>query len=198
MMNDNHQSTAWIEGFLAFHGENVKLRNRKMTPIRNFPLIWNIFEDALTPLENELIQNIREEKKLDEKKRVYIPQSDLVWEALNRYAPSERCIAQSFDAFVARYVRAKDGPYRLNQLWPEERGEYRSEVTEILKSKNPSSKQKNIACGMICLRLRNNLFHGRKELVKIPKQSLLFNAADYYLEKLIEGFFEVQFVNNDA
>ena len=157
-----NQSSAWLEHYLKTIDMDVSLDDPRMIPIRNFSFIWNSFEGRVN--------------------------HHRVWESLRVFAPSPECVTVTYSFFAKRYVENNKFNDVFDDLWPnnEFAGKHRNDVIGFLCSKAPSLQEQNIACGMICQRLRHNFIHGRKRPRELPDQSELFNVADYYLQELIE------------
>ncbi len=154
-----NQSSAWLEHHFNTIDMDISLDDQLMAPIRNFPFIWNIFECRV---------------------------GEDVMASLCHYSPSDECVRMTFSFFHNRYVENGMINDCFDDLWPSARKSHRKEVIRYLCSKAPSLQEQNIACGMICQRLRHNFIHGRKRPRELPEQSELFNVADNYLQELIE------------
>ena len=138
-------------------------------PIRDFPFIWNLFGR----IASESVKG----DKMDLELIVSLPPL---------FCPTEERIQKTYGYFVGRYYDGESITDAFKSLWPSERKKKRAEVIKILSEADPSLENKDLTCKLIILRLRNNLFHGVKDLRALHEQSDLFMVANRYLGDIIE------------
>lgn len=139
----------------------------KLNSIFYFSLIWNIYEKELCGKEGSI--------------RVHPKQHSAQYaEKIN-----QELLSQVFDYFHNRYV--------LNGIRTEkyESFEFKSEnikkeVFEYLTLNKPTVKQMLNALLLIAFRLRNNLFHGEKQVEMLYEQNENFAQINSILTHLID------------
>jgi len=130
--------------------------------------MWNIFEKDVCDCSASFksIQAALDKIKLDE--------SDIICE---------------FNFFLDRYIT--DGitnEYFKKLNFRKSEDKFKIRVKSILEENNSTLKDKLLACTFIILRLRNNLFHGIKEMTGIVDQDKTFYFANQILKKIIDKF----------
>lgn len=159
----------WINSFFGIN------RNDNIESIKNFALLWNIFERYFCSMNASL--NIIKNKiyKLDE----------------IGYNFPKKIHEDYYDYFRNRYVNQNDNS--VNELFEnlnfrDNRTdiEYKALLKEILENPNSVIKNKLLANFIIIYRLRNNLFHGSKNIATISEQNVSFEIAN----KIIMDFLE--------
>lgn len=171
--NDLLQSTKWLEKFLLLENHGLQLSDASFDPIRNYGLLWNLFE-SISKQTLQLPDEANEE--------------EIVSRTVDAYLPENTTLDKVFFYFQRRYVVDGKTNWRFDNLWPQNRSrEKRAKTEECICRNDASTPEKNYVCGLICLRLRSNLIHGRKDMFKIQEQAELFNSASLYLETMIDG-----------
>jgi hypothetical protein len=169
-IEDLEQSQRWLQQALDSRGGEISLVNLLTTPIINFAFIWSCFENAAS------VQFPDEEHDID-----------VVLKAIDCYCPAEEVVNQVFNVFHNRFISGELANEKFTFLWPEKREKKRrNKVIKILSDNDMSLEKRNYACGLICLRLRNNLFHGVKDIATLDKQKRLLNCAEIYLESMTD------------
>ncbi|MBR0298106.1 MAG: hypothetical protein IJR01_03970 [Bacteroidales bacterium] len=164
MKNSKSESSKWLEAYLARHtGVTIyDIDSDEYQPIKNFTWIWNIFE-------NKFFKRRCTAKELYEAAHLTL----------------DNTIAdETFNLFKDRYASDNNVNDKFSSLLLDEG--YKDGVKRILCSDNPTIEEKNKACRMIIQRLRNNLFHGNKEVGNLINQTELFKIVDNYLINLID------------
>ncbi|CCO22279.1 hypothetical protein [Maridesulfovibrio hydrothermalis] len=138
--------------------------NHDFTEVCNFLLMWSYIEHKLissTDQSNDhpiSLSNAIFESKIDN-----IPTAD-----------SNSHVDHAYNFFVERYT--SDPPKgNLESLKFQRRHELNFVKRELQRNTNSKNKLKCVA--FICTRLRNNLFHGAKQLPNIIEQGALFKHA---------------------
>lgn len=140
----------------------------KLQAIFYFSLIWNIYEKELCDTEG----SIGKHPKLHSQKY----SENLDQEILNT----------TFIYFKNRYVSEGHATEHFNTF--EFKSEpIKKEVFECLIDENLSSTQKLKVLLYIAFRLRNNLFHGQKQVDKLYEQNENFKRINLFLMNLIEN-----------
>jgi len=91
-----------------------------------------------------------------------------------------------FDYFKNRYVTngQPTDPYKTFEFKSKK---IKSDVFGYLSRETPSNEQKLKALLCIAFRLRNNLFHGQKQVDKLYEQNENFKQINLFLMNLIEN-----------
>lgn len=146
--------------------ETVTVFKRKRSFIFNFAMIWNLFEDRCMGKKAQI-------SKVDD--FVNTLPSDL---NLN--------VNIIFDYFKDRYTNQTNGDFRFgNLLWRGNENTYRNVVIEKFRDTHCSHQDKIKAVLYIIFRLRNNLFHGEKDIAIINEQKQTFVLVNKFLMDLI-------------
>lgn len=163
--------TEWLEKYIDRKlFQNVSLNDEKYVEVRNFMLLWNIFE-------REFFYNEANAGR--------------VWEVQNCVEPDRDVLNRYFHFLVDTYSVAADFKklnfdYKKdNSYMPEHK--YGIDVRKILKKDNPSIPERRQACLMIIWRYRNNLFHGGKAISDIWKQGVIFKEANLFLMSILSN-----------
>lgn len=154
------QSSKWLERY--FEGLTIDIDSSEFQSVKNFPLIWNIYESLFF------------EKDCSAKKS---------WER-DAIHPTNDCASGTFEYFKKRYSEGDGAQERFEALNTKD---HKDEVRNILAAEKPTIEEVNKACRMIVQRLRNNFFHGEKEMRNIASQIELFEYANRYLIGIIEN-----------
>lgn len=145
--------------------ETVAVFKRKRSFIFNFAMIWNLFEDRC-------MDNFAQISTVD----------DFV-----NTLPSNLNLDVNiiFDYFKDRY-KVVDNIYNIESLlWRRNENTYRNFVIEKFRDTQCSHQDKIKAVLYIIFRLRNNLFHGKKNIAIINEQKQTFVLVNKFLMDLI-------------
>ena len=145
--------------------ETVAVFKRKRSFIFNFAMIWNLFEDRC-------MDNFAQISTVD----------DFV-----NTLPSNLNLDVNiiFDYFKDRY-KVVDNIYNIESLlWRRNENTYRNFVIEKFRDTQCSHQDKIKAVLYIIFRLRNNLFHGEKNIAIINEQKQTFVLVNKFLMDLI-------------
>lgn len=145
--------------------ETVAVFKRKRSFIFNFAMIWNLFEDSC-------MDNFAQISTVD----------DFV-----NTLPSNLNLDVNiiFDYFKDRY-KVVDNIYNIESLlWRRNENTYRNFVIEKFRDTQCSHQDKIKAVLYIIFRLRNNLFHGEKDIAIINEQKQTFVLVNKFLMDLI-------------
>lgn len=145
--------------------ETVTVFKRKRSFIFNFAMIWNLFEDrcmgnfARISEVNNFIESLISIDNLE--------------------------VNAIFDYFKDRY-KVVDNIYNIESLlWRSNENTYRDFVIEKFRNTQCSHQDKIQAVLYIIFRLRNNLFHGEKNIAIINEQKRTFVLVNKFLMDLI-------------
>lgn len=145
--------------------ETVAVFKRKRSFIFNFAMIWNLFEDRCMGKKAQI-------SKVNNLVESLISINNLEVDAI-------------FDYFKDRY-KVFDNIYDTeNLLWKEHEYTYRNFVIEKFRDTQCSHQNKIKAVLYIIFRLRNNLFHGEKDIAIINEQKQTFVLVNKFLMDLI-------------
>lgn len=144
-----------------------KLEENKLKSIFYFTLVWNIYEKNLCDKDGKINIHPNEHSKkfLD---KVNLGLLDAV-----------------FEYFKKRYVNngQKSTHYEMFEFKSED---IKNEVFQFLSKTNPTNEEKLKSLISIAFRLRNNLFHGEKQVEELYEQNENFRMINYLLMDLIE------------
>lgn len=141
----------------------------KLKSIFYFSLIWNVYEKELCDKEGKIRQHSEDH-------------SVAFAEKLN-----PNLLAGVFDYFKNRYVSNNGLPTEHFNTFEFQVEQIKAEVFECLSGANPSIEEKLKALLCIAFRLRNNLFHGVKDVGKLYEQNENFRQINLLLMNLIEN-----------
>ncbi|MBR0531964.1 MAG: hypothetical protein IJJ96_05090 [Bacteroidales bacterium] len=162
------ESTQWLEMYLERKlSQNVSLDNSRYKEVRNFMLLWNIFERVF--LNNNA-------------------NAGRVWNIQNEIVPCRKDLDHYYSFLIKEYVeevsfKKLNFDYKVDGRMPEH--QYGKDVFERLRKETPSEAEKKQVCLMVLWRYRNNLFHGGKEISNIWKQGNIFLEANRFLVSLL-------------
>ncbi len=159
--------------------EYASFTEDKLLFIRDFTLVWNIFETKLdTPLDHGILINRMNEL---EKKECFelIQFKYLIDYFTERYISGENRV---FNCSQLILYRKKEGD--SDQKFEEENTKKREGVLAKLKIDNPYVISESLL--PIILRVRNNLFHGNKSIHSMEQQQELFEQIIEFLKLLID------------
>lgn len=145
--------------------ETVTTFKRKRSFIFNFAMIWNLFEDRCMGKKAQI-------SKVNNLVESLISINNLEVDAI-------------FDYFKDRY-KVADNIYNTESLlWRRNENTYRNFVIEKFRDTQCSHQDKIKAVLYIIFRLRNNLFHGEKDIAIINEQKRTFVLVNKFLMDLI-------------
>jgi len=159
----------WIESFLSLKG---KLTRDQIERVRNFSLLWNLFEGmvcnrnaSITAIELAVLELQRRDKlNVDDHEKFL------------KY-------------FVDRYISNGETNHRFDRL-NLRRNDRRELVEAVLKGNETSPEKILLAILIIVFRYRNNLFHGEKSIYELPDQIDNFRNANQLLMFFMERWRE--------
>lgn len=145
--------------------EEVTTFRQKRSFIFNFAMIWNLFEDICMSKKAQI-------SKVNNLVASLISVNNLEVDAI-------------FDYFKDRY-KVADNIYNIESLsWRSNENTYRNFVIEKFRDTQCSHQNKIKAVLYIIFRLRNNLFHGEKDIAIINEQKQTFVLVNKFLMDLI-------------
>ena len=157
-------STAWIFRWAqACLGHDIT--EADLETVRNFVLLWNIFETRF--FENKATGN-------------------KVWRASIKVS-KEICVS-TFDVIRSRYV-SDDGSFtnKYAGLFLGSDKELERRTKEILLAeKELTDEDRNEVCRIVIWRYRCNLFHGNKNAYYMLEDNKLFEYLNQYLINVLE------------
>ncbi len=159
---------SWIEKCQNFPA----IDEARLKSVFYFSLIWNLFEknccDSFAKIEKH-----PEELSIQQHERISNDLLNNVFDYFkNRYIKNG-----SITDFFYRFKFARNG---------DENNETKRKVKECLLKAEPCKKEKLEAILLIAFRLRNNLFHGTKEVARLYEQNENFYQINHLLTALIE------------
>jgi hypothetical protein len=158
------QEKGWLQNNLYYH----ELDESRLMSIFYFSLIWNLYEKELCAKNGKIGEHPENHSQTFAEK---VDQNQLI---------------RIFDYFKQRYVLDGQPTDHFNTF--EFKSEpIKNEVFGYLSSANPSNKDMLNALLCIAFRLRNNLFHGVKDVEKLYEQNENFRQINLLLMNLIEN-----------
>lgn len=159
----------WIKNFFE---NGVELNNEGIDRVRNFSLLWNLFETYACSKRAD-INSI----------------SDAVDRINQREPITTDLIVDHLEYFKERYFNEDGTPkiifeglkFRLGQLDQVAKQKVFQTFTENID--NPAENLKSLL--FILYRFRNNLFHGEKEVVRLNEQIDNFTVANDLLARIL-------------
>lgn len=169
-----------IAWFALFSGSNSPLDTSELQPILEFALIWNLFE-RMTCNRFVKISSIHSH--------------------VNEASKSGKLQYKEFDShlkfFRKHYPRHNEKDYLTDNLFPGIRRPNKEELQSInllrdsLAGNSNDTKNTVYALLFIAYRIRNNLFHGEKNIYELHLQKKLFQAINsllsIYLQQTCQG-----------
>lgn len=154
----------WLKDFFAIDFTYPDLTN--IESVKNFSILWNLFERYFCD-KNASLKKIQDNiNKLSESNYSFpqIIYDDYYIYSRQRYLSE----GKTNELFESLLFRASDNKYK--EL-----------LKSILRNSESESKKKVFACFIIIYRLRNNLFHGSKNIATIDEQNENFERANKVL-----------------
>lgn len=153
------------EQLTCYEDSNDFLQSRRF--LFEFAVIWNLFEM----------------KKMGNHASIFYV-SDFV----ERFQNIENInVTEIFEYFKNRYTNSTDNVNLFKALrWRDKEKDKKDETHKILILENPTDKDKIKAVLYIIFRLRNNLFHGEKNILTIEQQRETFNLVNSFLLDILE------------
>ena len=153
----------WIKKFFKLDLESPTLN--EIESIKNFALLWNMFERYFCR-KNANLENIKNNLfELDAK----------------GYSFPESLSTDFFEFFKDRYVTNNQTNALFENLGFREGNsdkKYKILLKSILEDNSSEIKDKILANFIIIYRFRNNLFHGSKDIATISQQKVNFEIAN--------------------
>lgn len=163
MTHPKNQSivTEWINNRFG-----VNLNDQDLSSIKDFSLIWNVFED--TVCSNNF--------------SIATAETQILTRQLNLQE-----FQNTLDYFKNRYVENGSTNQRFGFLHfrPNDREDF---VRQVLLGNITDTHQIVLAITIIVYRFRNNLFHGMKDIRVIDQQRDNFQHANSFLTTLLNHF----------
>lgn len=170
----------WLAGFLLNAGD---LKGEGLERVRNFVFLWNLFEDS----------SMQRDATITKMKQLV--------DQINGISPINTAELSEFvDYFAQRYFDPTgQSPYSLNGLKFRNNANdqaAKAEVEAVLRKNEQNADMILKALLIITYRLRNNLFHGEKQLVGIDGQVSNFIVANNILKLILEKMKTTGLFNN--
>ena len=155
----------WISNFLSFER---KLTGDDIENVRNFSILWNLFEGLVCNRNASIIA--LENAVSDMQNR-----NKLVIDDYNKF----------LKYFSNRYIENGETNHRFDRL-NLRRGDKPELVEAVLKGNEIAPEKVLLAILIIVYRYRNNLFHGEKSIYDLPNQIDNFKNANQLLMVFME------------
>lgn len=144
---------------------SINISAKDIINLTEFTLVWNIFDkDVCNCSANYKIITIEINKKKFDDLNIMCEYQFF----LNRYTTNNA----TNEFFEKLKFRKAENKFKLI-------------AKSILENEKCTKKEKIIACSYIILRLRNNLFHGIKDMAGIEEHDNTFYFANQILKKVI-------------
>lgn len=158
-MNENE----WLREFLKMDFNSPALT--KIESIKNFALLWNLFERYFCAKYAKLPQIESNINKLIK----------------DNYIFPETIYKNCYDYYRQRYLTKNKTNKLFEGLGFRENAsdvKYKQILKSILENPDSEIKKRILACFIIVYRLRNNLFHGSKNIATLNTQNENFEIAN--------------------
>ena len=161
----------WLKTFFKTDNENINYE--KIENVKNFAILWNLFERYFCDKKADL--NVISEKirKLNE----------------SGYTFPSKISGEYYDYFRNRYITHDNTNAIFESLnFRQTAGDmnHKSNLKNILLSDDSTNDKKVLACLIIIYRFRNNLFHGSKNIATIDNQEENFKVANEIIMIFLE------------
>lgn len=166
-MQPSHQlnDIEWINAHL---GTEAALDQEKIDSILHFALIWNLFEGRCCDQSASVSNFEKVTERLSNMGQLQINDFD-----------------EAFRYFKGRYIQNGNTNQVFDSLFFR-RNDRKEFVENVLMEDDPKVEDVVLALLIIIYRLRNNLFHGVKELYTLGKQTDNFTNANLVLRRILE------------
>jgi hypothetical protein len=160
-----------IPPFDALHwiGTNIdggpRLSPETFDAVSGFTVMWNLFEQVVCD------------------NRATVPGLQRVAQRVGRRAPLPE-IEASLEFWTARYLTGSEFNRSFDSLHFRER-DRREEVEAVLRGEKNDAESRMLAILIIIYRLRNNLFHGLKQISTLNSQIANLNMACHSLAAIL-------------
>jgi len=155
----------WISGFLSFR---QKLTGEDIESVRNFSLLWNLFEGLVCNKHASVAALENAVSDMQERHKLRIEDYD-----------------KFLKYFANRYIENGEINHRFGRLNLRQ-GDRRELVEAVLKGNETAPEKVLLAILIIVYRYRNNLFHGEKSIYDLPNQIDNFRNANQLLMVFME------------
>ena len=159
----------WIKNFFD---NGVDLNNEGIDRVRNFSLLWNLFETFACNRRADINSISNAVDTINEREQI-----------------TTELIAEHLEYFKERYFNEDGSPKQIFEGLKFRPGQTdpaaKQKVTETLTGQidNPAENLKSLL--FILYRFRNNLFHGEKEVIRLNGQINNFTVANDLLTKVL-------------
>ena len=144
------------------------LARESVDAVSNFTLMWNIFEGAVCGTNAK------------------IPVFEKCANKIGRHSSLPRAIEDGVRFWRQRYVTEGEFNRQFERLWSWPR-DSRKHVEAVLRSEKNDPESQLLAVMIVIHRLRNNLFHGRKEINTLNDQVCNLTMACQVLAAIVEA-----------
>jgi hypothetical protein len=152
----------WLEKNIFYDS----LNENKLKHIFYFPILWNIFEKEIFNTKASIF-------KVESKSQTI---SILDENSLNKI----------YNYFKNRYIQSADKFKGLN--FREDEKKFQEKIKECFNKDNISLQEKIEVLLYIAFRIRNNIYHGIKQVHKLYEQNENFAQINKFLILIIEGY----------
>lgn len=163
--------TEWLVKFFTENKRQPEFK--KIESIKNFTILWNLFERyfcdtnaSLTKIQDEINKMVT---------AGYTLPKDMYDEPYAYFC--ERYLSNNKTNEIFELLDFRDT--RSDQ-------QFKDDLKATLESKAPNDVKKTFACLIIIYRFRNNLFHGSKNIATISDQEENFKVANTLLMKFLD------------
>lgn len=171
LANTTPNELEWIENFLGLQG---KLHGNDLESIRNFSILWNLFEGLVCNRSASVGRLEGAVSNLQHNNQLNIADYD-----------------SFLQYFTNRYIENDEINFRFDRL--RLRANDRRELVEgVLKGIETDPQSVLLAILIIVYRYRNNLFHGEKNIRDLPNQTDNFRNANQLLMVFMEKWKEAK------
>lgn len=176
-MNSHFDAINWINGYFQW---DHHLKYDELKPVLGFCLLWNLFEDR------QCNKHANPESISKCVKQAFKNEADGIFKCI-RYTECLEFFRRRFFSNGELSATDEKTDKLLDAFFQNGKEQ---ELREIVRQAftRPSRELKVIIHALLLLtwRVRNNLFHGEKELYNLPRQADLFNVINIFLATFLD------------
>jgi len=176
-MNSHFDAINWINGHFQWDNH---FKYDELKPVFGFCLLWNIFENE------QCNKNANPTAILNCVDHAFINNAGSTFQR-KRYTDCLGFFRRRYFSNGELSTEDENNNKLLDDFFQNGKGqELRNIVRQAFARPSPELKIIIHALLLLTYRVRNNLFHGEKELYKLPRQVDLFNAINRFLATFLD------------
>ncbi|MFC2119814.1 hypothetical protein ACFLQ4_01955 [Bacteroidota bacterium] len=156
-----------VRDWLNNHFPNAEFNRNEVNPVTDFSLMWNHFENILG------------------ERNINITRLEAIATDTTQISGDSTFYQNYFDYFKNRYIKEDNTTNELFENLSFRPGDKKDFVATVLKGDDNNAANTIEAILIIIYRIRNNFFHGEKQLHNIYTQYDNFNIANKFLAEIL-------------